>query len=221
MNFLKVTKLPILHKNKEASIIFASIIFIPYYNIENLLYTYVMKKILLAFTFVCAVLNFAHAQLPIDQGTGKITYLEVVDAAGVKAADINKVVKAWALKQGFALKEDGAEKLVYDASTAVEYPAVSGTATMKGKVKFSLSVFCKEGKYRYILTDFMHEGDIKTKDNGGKLENVNPDCGTTKMSAKGWVTAKNKTGSAMKALTDDLKRVIREYQNDPANKTDW
>lgn len=180
-----------------------------------------MKKLLLAFTLVIGAINFAHAQLPIDQGTNKVTYLEVVDAAGMKAADLNKVVKEWATKQGFTLKEDGAEKLVYDASTAVEYPAVSGSGYMKGKVKFSLSVFCKEGKYRYILTDFVHEGDVKTKDNGGKLENVNPDCGATKMSGKGWVTVKNKTGSNMKALTDDLKRVIKEYQNDPANKTDW
>ncbi|MDB5272634.1 MAG: hypothetical protein JWO58_1001 [Chitinophagaceae bacterium] len=180
-----------------------------------------MKKLFLAFAILCGSLNVAHAQLPVDQGTGKITYLEVVDAAGVKAADLNKVVKEWATKQGFALKEEAGDKLVYAASTAVEYPAVSGTGTEKGKVNFSLSVFCKEGKYRYILTDFVHEGDVKTKATGGKLENVNPDCGATKMSGKGWVTIKNKTGANMKVLTDDLKRVIKEYQNDPANKTDW
>jgi hypothetical protein len=181
----------------------------------------IMKKLLLSFALVCGAINFAHAQLPMDQGTGKVTYLEVVDASGVKAAELNKVVKDWATKQGFTLKEDGAEKLVYDASTVVEYPPVSGTVNLKGKVKFSLSVFCKEGKYRYILTDFVHEGDPKTKDNGGKLEAVNPECGATKMSGKGWVTIKNKTNSNMKALTDDLKRVIKEYQMDPANKTDW
>jgi hypothetical protein len=181
-----------------------------------------MKKIVLSVALICGVLHFLPAQnLPVDQGTGKITYLEVVDAAGVKPADLNKVVKDWATKQGFTNKEDAADKLVYDAFTNLDYPSVSGSGTEKGKVKFTLSVFLKDGKYRYILTDFVHEGDVKTKANGGKLENVNPDCGATKMSGKGWVTIKNKTGANMKALTDDLKRVIKEYQNDPANKTDW
>lgn len=181
-----------------------------------------MKKLFLIVMLCCGVMGFSTAQtLPVDQGTGKITYLEVVDAAGVTPADLGKVVKEWATKQGFTNKEDAAEKLVYDAFTNVEYPGVSGSTLEKGKVKFTLSVFFKDGKYRYILTDFVHEGDIKTKANGGKLENVNPDCGATKMSGKGWVTIKNKTGSNMKALSDDLKRVIKEFQNDPANKTDW
>lgn len=181
-----------------------------------------MKKLFLIVLLCCGVMNLSNAQtLPVNQGTGKITYLEVVDASGVSPEDLAKVVKDWASKQEFTITEEASDKLIYDAFSVVDYPGVSGSTTEKGKVKFSLSVFFKDGKYRYILTDFVHEGDVKTKANGGKLENINPDCGATKMSGKGWVTIKNKTASNMKALTDDLKRVIKEYQNDPANKTDW
>ncbi len=181
-----------------------------------------IKKLFLVALFCLGSLGYASAQtLPVDAGTGKITYLEVVDASGASPEDLGKVVKEWATKQGFIIKEDATNKLVYDAFSVIEYPGVSGSTLEKGKVKFSLSVFFKDGKYRYILTDFVHEGDVKTKANGGKLENVNPDCGATKMSGKGWVTIKNKTASNMKVLTDDLKRVIKEFQNDPANKSDW
>jgi len=181
-----------------------------------------MNKIIssILFAFGLSISLFAQ-NLPIDQGTGKITYLEVVDATGVKPADIIKVIKDWGTKQGFTLKEETSEKLVYQGSTSVEYPNVNGSATEKGTVTFTLSVFIKEGKYRYIATDLVHVGDIKTKANGGKLENVNPDCGATKMTSKSWVTIKNKANANMIALTNDLKRVVKEYQNDPANKSDW
>ncbi|WP_018341539.1 hypothetical protein [Cytophaga aurantiaca] len=166
-------------------------------------------------------LNVFAQNLPVDAGTGKITYLQVVDAAGVKPADLLKVVKDWATKQGFTLKEETADKLVYNASTTVDYPNINGSATEKSAVTFTLSVFIKDGKYRYIATDFVHAGDIKTKAAGGKLENVTPDCGATKMTSKSWVLIKNKTNSNLVALTDDLKRVVKEFQNDPANKSDW
>lgn len=170
--------------------------------------------------FVLTAITFAQ-NLPVDAGTGKITYLEVVDAAGVKPADLLKVVKDWATKQGFTLKEESADKLVYNASTNVEYPNINGSATEKSAVTFTLSVFIKDGKYRYIATDFFHVGDVKVKAAGGKLENVTPECGATKMTSKSWVLIKTKTNSNLVALTDDLKRVVKEFQNDPANKSDW
>jgi len=181
-----------------------------------------MNKIVLSIIIAFGLSASLFAQnLPTDQGTGKITFLEVVDASGVKPADVIKVIKDWATKQGYTLKEETADKLVYQCSTPVEYPNINGSSTEKGSVAFTLSVFIKEGKYRYIATDFVHTGDIKTKANGGKLENVNPDCGSTKMTSKSWVLIKNKTNSNLVAITNDLKRVVKEYQNDPANKSDW
>ena len=181
-----------------------------------------MKKIVLSILIAIGLTAATFAQnLPVDAGTGKITYLEVVDATGVKPADLLKVVKEWATKQGFTIKEETAEKLVYNASTNVDYPNINGSATEKSAVTFTLSIFIKDGKYRYIATDFVHVGDLKTKAAGGKLENVTPDCGATKMTSKSWVLIKTKTNSNLTALTGDLKRVVKEYQNDPANKSDW
>ncbi len=170
------------------------------------------------------LVNASFAQdLPIDQNTGKITYLEVVDAAGLNAKDIYAVAKKWATDKKFVLKEDKEnETLIYTGTSPLDYPNVSGNAIDKGKITFSLSVFAKDGKYRYILTDVVHtaEGKVAGSD-GGKLENVSPDCGKMKMSAKGWVTIKAKSDASLKTLVADLKRVIKEAQNDPAKKSDW
>ena len=186
------------------------------------IYKTFMKQLLLTVLVLIGISSTLFAQnLPVDAGTGKITYLEVVDATGVKPTDLTKVVKEWASKQGFTVKEETADKLVYSAFTNVEYPNVNGSATEKSPVTFTLSVFIKDGKYRYIATDFFHVGDAKSKVSGGKLENVTPECGATKMTSKSWVLIKTKTGSNMTALTSDLKRVVTEFQNDPANKSDW
>jgi hypothetical protein len=183
-----------------------------------------MKRSLKLLTALLFLVNVSFGQdLPVDQNTGKITYLEVVDAAGLTSKDIYAVAKKWATDKKFVIKEDKEnETLVYTGTTPVEYPNVSGNAMDKGKVTFSFSIFAKEGKYRFIVTDLVHtaEGKVAGAD-GGKLENVSPDCGKMKMSAKGWVTIKGKADANLKALIADLKRVEKEAKNDPAKKSDW
>ena len=189
-----------------------------------------MKKVYLMFLLCLSVIASVSAQaptpgsvLPVDAGTHKVTYLEVVDATGVTAANLYKLTKEWAVKQGLTIKEDVAnEKLVFDGVNLMDYPNVGANGQDKGKVKYTYSVFFKDGKARYIMTDFVHENaDPKAAANGGRLELVSAECGSSKMSAKGWQTIKAKTGTHAKTLTDDYKRVIKEYQNNPANKTDW
>ncbi len=183
-----------------------------------------MKRSLKLLSALLLLVNVSFGQdLPVDQSTGKITYIEVVDAAGLTAKDIYAVTKKWGMDKKFAVKEDKEnETLVYTGTTPVEYPNVSGNAIDKGKISFSFSIFAKDGKYRFIATDLVHtaEGKVAGAD-GGKLENVSPDCGKMKMSAKGWVTIKAKADLNLKVLVADLKRVVKEAQNDPAKKSDW
>ena len=185
-----------------------------------------MKKVYLMFLLCLGAIASVSAQapaLPVDAGTHKITFLEVVDATGMTSAQLYTLTKEWATKQGLTVKEDVAnEKLVFDGVNAMDYPNVGVNGQDKGKVKYTYSVFFKDGKARYIMTDFIHENvDPKAAANGGRLELVTPECGSGKMSAKGWQTIKSKTGTHAKTLTDDYKRVVKEFQNNPANKNDW
>ncbi len=183
-----------------------------------------MKKISLFVALIIATFQLSIAQdFPINQSTGKITYLEVVDASGLATKDLYEVVKKWGATQKYTITEDKAnESIVFKASTPLDYPSVTGSGIDKGRVEFSCSIFIKDGKYRYIFTDLEHKAEGKLVGvDGGKLENVSPDCGKGRMSAKGWVTIKMKADANLKALVTDLRRVVKEAQNDPAKKTDW
>ena len=56
---------------------------------------------------------------------------------------------------------------------------------------------------------------------GGKLESKVPECGNKSMSQGDWAGVRSKTNAEVKKLIADLKRVIKEYQNDPEKNDDW
>lgn len=182
-----------------------------------------MKKLsLLCAFFLLVTLVNAQNELPINEQTGKATFLEVVDAEGLSAKKLYELTKKWAESKGYVVQEDvPGDQVVYKASTKVYYPSPNGGGTTdEGLVHFSFSGFFKDGKYRLIVTDFTHEGEGKLPD-GGKLENQTPECGKIKMSGRGWVTIKNKTRENVEELIADVKRVIKEVENDPANNDNW
>jgi hypothetical protein len=181
-----------------------------------------MKKLILSFALLIAVISLVGAQnLPIDKNTGKITYLEVVDATGMTAKDLYKVAKDWGVSKGYKIKkeDDATGEIVFEGTTPMEYAGVKGKME-SGNVNYTFSVFLKEGKYRFIVTDFVHAGATAAV-SGGKLESATPACGPSGMTSASWVLIKKKTQGAMEAATADLKRVIKETQNDPAKKSDW
>jgi hypothetical protein len=183
-----------------------------------------IKKISFVAALFFALLSYSFAQeLPVDKNTGKITYLEVVDADGLTAKEMYTIGKKWAADNKLVLKEDKEnETLVYTGNSALDYPNTTGNGIDKGKVSYTFSIFLKDNRYRFIVTDLAHSGEGKSAgSDGGKLENVSPECGKAKMSAKGWVTIKTKADTNLKALTADLKRVYKEAQNDPSKKSDW
>lgn len=183
-----------------------------------------MKSLIIFFTLFVSTIVLTKAQnLPVDAKTGKITYLEVVDAAGLTAQDIFKIAKDWGISKGYKIKkeDEATGEIIFDAKIAVEYAGVPGKAkTENGNVNFTYSVFCKEGKFRYIATDFVHAG-LNGAASGGKLESTLPTCGVAGMTAASWQFIKKKTQSNMDVINADLKRVVKEVQNDPAKNSDW
>ncbi len=179
-----------------------------------------MKKVLTSFLLV-AFVGLMYAQpLPIDPKTNKVTFIKKVEAPGMSISDLEKVVKDFMKDKPYTLKEEEAgKKLVYTAFLAVSHPAKGG-GYEDGKVHFTFSVFFKEGRYRIILTDYIHEGNGKVPD-GGKLEAKSAACGPIKMTASAWVKIKNRTKQLSEKSIADLKQKILETQNDPANDDDW
>ena len=181
-----------------------------------------MMKHILSYAFLCLCAVLVNAQdMPVDSKTGKITYLEVIETPGLTAKDLYKIAKDWAQSKGLKpTKESEAEgELVYDGTLPMDYERTKGKIE-KSKVTFKFSIFTKEGKYRYIVTDLVQIG-LNPSVTGGKMESATPACSLSGINAANWSYIKKRTQAGIEATVADLKRVIKEAQNDPAKSKDW
>lgn len=110
------------------------------------------------------MINPESVKLPIDNETGKITYKGVVEFKGMTAQQLYLRGKAW-----FS-KAFGSGKAVIDFDDNVGFKIIAKGKfhiTIKGNlgkqaggyVNFTLSLFFKDGKYKYIFSNFYHEGE--------------------------------------------------------------
>lgn len=184
---------------------------------------YISKKLALVLFFLSYSCLLSIAQdLPVNDKTGKITYMEVVESKGMKAAEIYKTLNEWCVSMGFKeiKKDESLFESSYSGSYQLDYPSTKPGRTDKGKVNFTIMVFGKDDKYRYIISDFVHEG-LEGAANGNKLEAIQPECGKAGMVPGNWTLIKNKTKSQMDVWIKEMKKKVLEVQNDPSKNKDW
>ena len=174
--------------------------------------------LLLVFTLFSFTLINAQ-NFPIDEGTGKITYMETVSCGSLAASEIYTTTKDWAKEQNLNTTTDEAnKKLVYSGTFTVSYRPSKSTSNEEGTVSYTLHIGAKDGKYRYILVDLVHKG---ASGDGGKLENAKPDCGTTVINNNSWSKIKQQAHAQANKLIESLNKKIKEVQNDPTKNDDW
>lgn len=178
-----------------------------------------MQKTLLILCLLFAVSIGSAQNLPVDSKSGKITFMKTVEATGLSAQQIYDIIKKWGQENSLTVKEDKAgAKIVYDASFEVEYPATKSAEKIKGTINYKFQLGAKDGKYRYILIDFVHKGQ---PEDGGSLENREPDCKFTNISSRSWTVIKQSTHKQALAIVESLKKKITAEQNDPTKSDDW
>jgi hypothetical protein len=128
-----------------------------------------MKKFLFMFIVIIAGASFIYAQkqqgaapqLPVDSITKKITYEGVVEVKDAKAELLYKRALAWfnshypnpkeAIRENDSLKF----KIVGKPRFKIFNPAdKSGLKTDAGLVQYTITVACKDGRYRYEISEF-------------------------------------------------------------------
>lgn len=116
-------------------------------------------------------------KLPIDSLTGKITYTEVVfvDSLSNKL-ELYSRAREWFAKayksstNVIQLEDKESGKIVGKALMQV-YQKVYGTDYPSGYINYTISIYIKDGRYKYEITDFHHTGQLTT--GGGRI----PDYG--------------------------------------------
>ena len=160
--------------------------------------------------------------LPVDAKTNLITYTEVVTSNNMTAQELFDLGKNFCKEKGYIIKEETAgQKFEFTATFKVYYPSATSGKSDEGLITYLFYMDFKDGKYRFILNEFVHTGTSVKNSDGGQLENKSAACGGQKMSGRGWVTIKNKTDKKIKELTAELKQLIKEVENDPKKSSDW
>jgi len=124
-----------------------------------------MKHILNILLAITIFSNYTYSQAygpasPRDETTGKITYQEVVELAGVSVSNLYERAKE-SFAKDYILKHT---KFTTDDKTAGK---VAGTCIYSvyiggesSEIKFDINVAFKAGRYRYVITNFTYKTGI-------------------------------------------------------------
>lgn len=133
-----------------------------------------MKNSILQFHLcfvLLAITSYAFGQnetpsLPIDSVTGKITYSEVVIAdSSVSKVELFSRAREWFAKRYnssinvIQMEDKESGKIVGKALTQVYHKAM-GKTYESGHINYTISLYFKDGRYKYEITDFFHSGQI-------------------------------------------------------------
>jgi hypothetical protein len=173
-----------------------------------------MKKIKQLFffsVFTFLLVSIAQGQketpnLPIDSSTGKITYSEVVTLndsisktelfGRAKTCFVHLFKNANSVIQN----EDKEAGSIIGKGTLKVYAKALGMTSEAGYVNFTLTLAIKEGRYKFTITDFAHEGTGKMP-SGGNLENGKPKMWVVKQ----WNSILSQTDEETKNLISSIK----------------
>jgi hypothetical protein len=187
-----------------------------------------MKRLFLV-TFLCVCAN-AYPQddvssfkdkknnaliFPIDSGTKLITYLEIVYLKdSISESELFSRAKSTFAKirknSLLILNEDKVAGIVLGEGTIQEFVTFMGQPRDAGKVNFTLTIACKEGRYRYVLTNLVLHEDANTSINLEQIK-VPPD-----LSVSQWKELKNNINGKMR----DLIVAVKAEMNKPSAKYD-
>jgi len=161
----------------------------------------------LMLTFITGLLISAGIQaqtLPApDSTTKKINYSEVVTVNGATKDLLYKRAKNLNISGAGMISDKPADGYYsYGGTFKVTYHAPQPGLMHTGMVSYTVTVTCKDGRYKYVITDFVHTSD---KGNGGPLEKSIPVCNKYVLTLQGWGEIKKQTATEMEKLAANIK----------------
>ena len=172
-----------------------------------------MKATLFILLFaICAKVSLAQKELLALDEHDKYIYYQVVDMPGISADSLQKNV-AYFIKEMYP-KNKSAQ--VAQSNTNIKDKFLTYTSLIKhesGEMAYTFIIECKEGKYRYWLTDFVFTPYEKNRYgvfvpiSGIEIPVENASSKLTQKDVDGYF---EQTGAFCKQLGDKLKKYMTE-----------
>jgi hypothetical protein len=156
---------------------------------------------------------------PVNEA-GKIIYTEVIEMPNLTKDILYTRAYEWFAKSFndaknvIQMQDKEAGRLIGKGSFGDINVSINfGLVGVKGNVNFTISVYLKDGKYKYEITDFVHEGVANASNgmiptNGGALESEKPECGRNYLPLGKWKNIKEQTNERVLALIESLKKAM-------------
>jgi hypothetical protein len=167
-----------------------------------------MNKIFAIFLiFVSLNVKAQDISFPIDETTKLISYSEVVTVSD--SASKNELfsrakscfARLFKSSNNVIQNEDKDSGNIIGKGNIKAYAKALGMTSDAGFVNFTITIACKDGRYKYTITDFIHEGTGSNMPSGGNLENISVRVWTNKQ----WKVMKSQTDAEIKNLISLIK----------------
>jgi hypothetical protein len=185
-----------------------------------------MKNFLIFIFLVCSFSIFGQVTLPIDKITGKVIFTDVISLDSVSVENIYDRAKLFVVnnynsaKTVSDLSDNNLHFLVIKAYTTTHFKSWGGVYEAGG-FNYVLKIYCKDGRYKYEISDLIHTGmyDAQNSSSGGAIENEKPACGTMHISKGQWDYIKKDCVSNIEELIKVLKQSM--LNKSEMEKKDW
>lgn len=171
-----------------------------------------------------------YLELPIDSITNKITYTEVVHTdSTLLTADLFTLARIWFAEtfrtSGAVIQMEDKQSgvLIGKAEVPILYKALGVTHDLQN-VLFTLSIYFKDGRYKYEATDFIYQQKspsplIEFSDIPFEYIYFNRDLGDRKFNNKTRLSFVSQLDTQIKLILIDLTSSMKK-KNSPVN-SEW
>ncbi len=160
-------------------------------------------------------------KLPIDSTTHLVTYTSVITVDSIKQKELYSNAKMWI---GSSFKnannviqlDDRDNGQIIVKGCCEVYINMLGATYSEGLMFFTLTIKCKDGRYKYIFTNFTHKGNPRTSGSHdcGPIETDEFVGGISGISKKQWNDMKIDCNSKIQNLIASLKESMAHKSTD-------
>jgi hypothetical protein len=160
--------------------------------------------------------------LPVDSDTHKVTYSGVVEVAGATQAQLYSRAYEWVVRtyksapDVLQMQDKESGKIILKGYT---HALVRGREC--GPVSHTFSIYLKDGRYKYDITDFVNTNQTSRGDYGmGAFENEKPSISMPGMNGiiqKSWNILRRNTDADIKAMVADLQAAMTTQTKDKSD----
>ncbi len=168
--------------------------------------------------------------IPIDKESGRAVYTEVIKVDSVKSEILFSRAKLFVVdsynsaKYVTQLNDDKLQTIVIKAYQPIRIPDWSwkGGTVSAGGFNYTFKIYCKDGRYKYELSDLEHTNMYDPswgQGSGGAIEHEASDSGILMMSKKNWLEIRTTCIKSIENLISQLKKYM--IKQSETEKIDW